>query len=167
MSFDEIIDRYKDAIFRMVYMHIGDFHKAEDITQEIFIKIFKNLSKFRGDSSIFTWIYKITINTISTYAKRSRTMADMLSVDYMEDLPDDDWDEEKLIEGLRNSSVISLIQRLPDKYKEVLILYYYQDLKVEDICSIINEPQGTIKSKLHRGRNMLKDMLLKEGVSNG
>ncbi|HCJ58809.1 sigma-70 family RNA polymerase sigma factor [Lutispora sp.] len=167
MSFDEIIDRYKDAIFRMVYMHIGDFHKAEDITQEIFIKIFKNLSKFRGDSSIFTWIYKITINTISTYAKRSRTMADMLSVDYMEDLPDDDWDEEKLIEGLQNSSVISLIQRLPDKYKEVLILYYYQDLKVEDICSIINEPQGTIKSKLHRGRNMLKDMLLKEGVSNG
>lgn len=94
-------------------------------------------------------------------------MADMLSVDYMEDLPDDDWDEEKLIEGLQNSSVISLIQRLPDKYKEVLILYYYQDLKVEDICSIINEPQGTIKSKLHRGRNMLKDMLLKEGVSNG
>jgi len=167
LSFDEIIDRYKDAIFRMVYMHIGDFHKAEDITQEIFIKIFKNLSKFRGDSSIFTWIYKITINTISTYAKRSRTMADMLSVDYMEDLPDDDWDEEKLIEGLQNSSVISLIQRLPDKYKEVLILYYYQDLKVEDICSIINEPQGTIKSKLHRGRNMLKDMLLKEGVSNG
>ncbi len=167
MSFDEIIDRYKDAIFRMVYMHIGDFHKAEDITQEIFIKIFKNLSKFRGDSSIFTWIYKITINTISTYAKRSRTIADMLSVDYMEDLPDDDWDEEKLIEGLQNSSVISLIQRLRDKYKEVLILYYYQDLKVEDICSIINEPQGTIKSKLHRGRNMLKDMLLKEGVSNG
>ena len=95
------------------------------------------------------------------------TIADTLSVDHMEDIPDDAWDEEKLVEGLQNSSVISLIQRLPDKYKEVLVLYYYQDLKVEDICSVLNEPSGTIKSKLHRGRNMLKEMLLKEGVSNG
>lgn len=166
MSFDEIIDKYKDAIFRMVYVHIGDFHRSEDITQEIFIRIYRSLSKFRGDSSIYTWIYRISINTIRTYAK-DRTIADTLSVDHMEDIPDDAWDEEKLVEGLQNSSVISLIQRLPDKYKEVLVLYYYQDLKVEDICSVLNEPSGTIKSKLHRGRNMLKEMLLKEGVSNG
>ena len=167
MSFDEIIDKYKDAIFRMVYVHIGDFHRSEDITQEIFIRIYRSLSKFRGDSSIYTWIYRISINTIRTYAKKDRTIADTLSVDHMEDIPDDAWDEEKLVEGLQNSSVISLIQRLPDKYKEVLVLYYYQDLKVEDICSVLNEPSGTIKSKLHRGRNMLKDMMIKEGVCSG
>lgn len=160
MSFDEIIDKYKDVVFRMVYMHIGDFHKSEDITQEIFIKIYRNLSKFRGESSIYTWIYRITINAIRTYGKRNKAVADTISVDYIEDIPDDDWDEDKLIEGLQNSSVMSLIQKLPDKYKEVLILYYYQDLKIEDICSIVNEPDGTVKSKLHRGRNMLKDMLI-------
>lgn len=160
MSFDEIIEKYKDAIFRMVYMHIGDFHKSEDITQEVFIKIYRNLNKFRGDSSIYTWIYRISINTIRTYGKRDKAVADTISVDYMEDIPDGSWDEDRLIEGLQSSSVVSLIQRLPDKYKEVLILYYYQDLKIEDICSIVNEPAGTVKSKLHRGRNMLKDMLI-------
>lgn len=167
MNFDEIIDRYKDVIFRMVYMHIGDFHKSEDITQEIFIKIYRNLSKFRGDSNIYTWIYKITINTIRTYAKKDKALGNALPIDYIEDVPDDTWDENELIEALQNTRVISLIQRLPEKYKEILILYYYQDLKVEDICSVLNEPSGTIKSKLHRGRNMLKEMLLKEGVCDG
>ena len=160
MSFDEIIHKYKDVVFRMVYMHIGDFHKSEDITQEIFIKIYRSLSKFRGDSNIYTWVYKIAINTIRTHGKKNTTEKDTLSIDYLEELPDDAWDEDKLIEEIQNSSIMSLIQRLPDRYKEVLILYYYQDLKVEDICYIVNEPAGTIKSKLHRGRNMLKDMLL-------
>lgn len=159
MSFDEIIEKYKDVVFRMVYIHIGDFHKSEDVTQEVFIKIYRNLNKFRGDSNIYTWIYKITINTIRTCAKKDKVLEN-LSINYIEDVPDDAWDENVLIEALQNSKVVSLIQRLPEKYKEVLILYYYQDLNVEDICSIINEPQGTIKSKLHRGRNMLKDMLI-------
>ncbi|MEA4849141.1 MAG: sigma-70 family RNA polymerase sigma factor [Clostridiaceae bacterium] len=167
MNFVEIIDKYKDAVFRIVYLHIGDYHISEDITQEVFIKIYRNLSKFRGDSGIYTWIYRIAINTIRTHTNKEKTMENTLSVDYIEDAPDDVWDEDKLIEGIQNSSVISLIQKLPDKYKEVLILYYYHDIRVEDISSIVNEPAGTIKSKLHRGRNMLKDMLIKEGVCSG
>ena len=163
MSFDEIIEKYKDIVFRMVYMHIGDFHKSEDITQEIFIKIYRNLSKFRGDSSLYTWIYKIAINTIRTYGSKDKE----LYLDYYEDIPDDAWDESKLLEGIQKANVVSLIQSLPNKYKEVLILYYYQDLKVEEISYITGEPPGTIKSKLHRGRNLLKGMLLKEGVYNG
>ncbi|MGI5998315.1 MAG: RNA polymerase sigma factor [Lutispora sp.] len=163
MNLDEIIKKYKDIIFRMVYMHIGDFHKSEDITQEIFIKIYRNLNKFRGDSSLYTWIYKIAINTIKTHGSKDKE----LYVDYFEDISDDAWDESKLLEGIQKANVVSLMQSLPNKYKEVLILYYYQDLKVEEISYITGEPSGTIKSKLHRGRNMLKSMLLKEGVNNG
>jgi RNA polymerase sigma-70 factor (ECF subfamily) len=163
LNLDEIIKKYKDIIFRMVYMHIGDFHKSEDITQEIFIKIYRNLNKFRGDSSLYTWIYKIAINTIKTHGSKDKE----LYVDYFEDISDDAWDESKLLEGIQKANVVSLMQSLPNKYKEVLILYYYQDLKVEEISYITGEPSGTIKSKLHRGRNMLKSMLLKEGVNNG
>lgn len=167
MSFDEIIDKYRDVVFGMVYLHIGDYHISEDITQEVFIKIYRNLSKFRGDSGIYTWIYRITINTIRTHASKEKAVRNKFSFDYMEDAPDDFWDEDKLIEGIQNSSVISLIQKLPDRYKEVLILYYYQDIRVEDISSIVNEPVGTVKSKLYRGRSMLRDMLIKEGVCSG
>lgn len=167
MNFDELIDKYKDVVFRMVYLHIGDYHISEDITQEIFIKIYRNLSKYRGDGGIYTWIYKIAINTIRTHANKEKAVGNTLSIDYMGDASDDVWDEDRLIEGIQNTCMISLIQKLPDKYKEVLILYYYQDIKVEDISSIVNEPPGTIKSKLHRGRNMLKDMLIKEGVCSG
>ena len=107
------------------------------------------------------------MNTIRTYIKKDTAYKNMLSLDEIYELPDTRWNEEELINALQNRSIVELIYKLPFIYKEVLALYYCEDIKVEQIAAILKEPVGTIKSKLHRGRNMLKAMILEEGIIDG
>ncbi len=150
-EFDEIVHLYKDRIFKVLYMKVGNMEDAMDLTQDVFFKVYKALPKFRGDSSIYTWIYRIAINTANTFLKK-RGRFQSSSIEDMEDnsLQFNLNNEENLKTLLK-----SKIEELPEHYKDVLLLHYFEGFDYKEIADVLGLNIGTVKSRLFRARELL------------
>lgn len=149
----ELINEYGDSILRMCYVYLKDYHLAEDIVQETFLQVYKNYGSFRQDSSIKTWITRIAINLCKNQmrtrwfsAKREEEFPMLF---YTEDY-DGVIDREQLITAIGN---------LKPKYREAVLLFYYQELSVKEIADLLNKKESTIKVRLKRAREQLKEEL--------
>ncbi|MEL7564519.1 MAG: sigma-70 family RNA polymerase sigma factor [Dehalobacterium sp.] len=164
---DEWMRLYGDRIIRVVYLIIDDYHVAEEITQEVFVRAFKSMNSFRGDSSAYTWLYRIALNLSRNHLnRRSRIRFRSLNMEEKEDVLTES-PEEKVARKAMNSKVRASIIQLPLIYREVIILHYFEDLKVSEIAQVLQQPEGTVKSKLSRGREALENTLRKEVLEDG
>lgn len=158
-----MIDDYGDMVLKTAYMYLKDMHRAEDAFQEVFIKAFKNYSSFRGESSEKTWIIKITINVCRDILKsfwNKRVIhgyEDILSIS-------DNNAEEEAIENMGKQELFSKVLSLPAAYREAIILYYYHEFSTIEVSRILDIPEGTVRSRLSRGREMLKKYIIKGEV---
>lgn len=160
-AYEEIVNTYANKLFKVCYLMLKDEKEAEDVVQETFIKVFKNIASFRGESSIYTWIYRIALN-ISRDVIRKRQ--EVLSFE-------DEWIgeedvEEKVEESIDREVLRRSLKSLNPIYRECLILFYFEDLSIREISQILDESEGTIKSKLSRGRKLLKNSVEKGGQFN-
>jgi RNA polymerase sigma-70 factor (ECF subfamily) len=162
-AFEELLARYGDRLLRLCYLIVKDQNAAEDILQEIFIQIYKKVSSYRGNSSFYTWVYKIAINLCRNYIRRTDNY---FQIDNDDDIEAFDDVELETIDNIYRGRIKDIVFAMPELYREVIILFYYEDLPVKQICTILDEAENTIKSRLHRGRLILRDNLLKEGVSS-
>ncbi|WP_053955107.1 RNA polymerase sigma factor [Inediibacterium massiliense] len=158
-ALEKFMDLYGTKLFRTIYLMVKDEKLAEDILQEVFITLFYKIHQFRKESSLYTWIYKITIHKCNKYMKTSwfqRVFPTDIIWDHFKNSQDfqDEYVDKEHIQNL--------IFSLPDHYRCILILFYYEDFTMEEIHQITGENINTIKSKLHRGRKLLKDLLEKE-----
>lgn len=149
----DLIDEYGNSIFRMCFLYLKDFHLAEDAVQETFIKVYKNHSSFKGDSSEKTWVIRIAINVCKNYLrgswwKRIDESAVLESVPVKENFDDE---KSELAENL-----ILEVMKLNTKYKEVILLYYYQELKVREIAEVLLIPEATVSTRLKRAKDKLR-----------
>lgn len=151
-----LINEYGDSVLRMCYIYLRDYQLAEDVAQETFIRVYQHYGRFRNQSSVQTWILKIAINLcknqMRTHWWRYRSEKELLEVDttgYYDGLVD-------------RQTVLSEIGKLPIKYKEVILLYYYQQLTILEIAGLLNEKESTVKSRLVRARKKLKTKMEKE-----
>lgn len=128
---------------------------AMDLTQDVFLKVYKALPKFRGDSSIYTWIYRIAINTANTFLKK-RGKHQSSSIEDMEDdsLQFNINNEENNEENLK-TILKSKIEELPEHYKDVLLLHYFEGFDYREIADVLGINIGTVKSRLFRARELL------------
>lgn len=153
MDLERIVNEYGDALLRMCFLYLKDHAMAEDAVQETFLRAFRHQDGFRGESSVKTWITRIAINVCK----------DMLTDPWArhrsgEDLPDEATPESDI--SSEDRYVISgKIANLPPKYKEVILLHYYQELKLSEIAEILGESESTIKTRLKRARDMLRSEL--------
>jgi RNA polymerase sigma-70 factor (ECF subfamily) len=168
-AFAVLVDRYKDRIHYMVRRMVGG-PEDEDLTQEVFIKVYQAISGFRGGSSFKTWIYKIAHNLCLSELRKKGRRGEHLSIDEEGDekihylLPDTRNDLEDEIEKRDLSeSIRTLMERLPPQYRTVLTLFYMEQAKYEEIADIMGIPLGTVKTHIHRARLRLRDLLLDEG----
>lgn len=162
------MDCYGDRIMRAVYLIVQDYHQAEEITQDVFMKAYHKLSSFRGESSDYTWLYRIALNLARNNLRRKARIR-FLPLDKGE-LEGEDRGERLEDETCRKTvrdNIRRCIARLPLKYREVVVLHYFEDMKIADIANILGQPAGTIKSKLSRGREALEQMLREEGLDHG
>lgn len=148
-----LMNEYGDCVLRMCYLYLHDYQMAEDVAQETFIKVYQHYGEFQNKSSVKTWILKIAINLcknqMRTHWWKYRSDKEFLEADtneYYDTLLD-------------KQMVLSEIGKLSTKYKEVILLYYYQELTVPEIASLLNEKESTIKARLVRGRKKLKPEL--------
>lgn len=150
--FQQILDRYRDKVAGLIFSVTNSRDELEDIAQEVFISAYKNLNTFENRSRFGTWIYRITINKCRDWQRRTysrRTLeylgfggADRASPDENEGLED----QEEIRTAVRN---------LPEKYKVVIILYYYHDLSCQEVADVLGIPKKTVETRLIRGRNQL------------
>ncbi len=169
-SFDEIVADNENKIFNTIYSFVGDYDDALDLTQETFICAFRNISKFRQEASVSTWLYTIAVNICKkNYNKRKKILA--LFSDSI-DNPDSNGyinaqslQEQSIEEKMEINEEQSLIRQeissLPKRYKAVIILKYLQDLSYEEIADIVGCNVGTVKSRLSRAKDKLKPKLKK------
>lgn len=151
--FTELLKKYEKRIFNLVYYRVGNVEDAMDLTQDIFFKVYKNLHRFRGESTYLTWIYKIALNHTSTYLKRKK-LFNLLPIHTLDE--NKLTYEEKVEEGEKRKELVrEKIMHLKEPLRDVLVLFYIDGRSIDEISEILNIPVGTVKSRLKRGRDTL------------
>ncbi|CAH0122662.1 RNA polymerase sigma factor FliA [Paenibacillus sp. CECT 9249] len=166
-AFAEIVDLFKDKIFHLAYRMLNNRHEAEDVVQDTFLRVFKNLDRYDEHQKFSTWIYRIGTNLcIDRLRKRKPTysldaeMNDQEGIDGYSMIPSDDvTPESELIVSETQQLIRDAIDTLPAKYKSVMILRYLQDLSLQEISDVLDMPVTTIKTRVHRGREFLRKRL--------
>jgi RNA polymerase sigma-70 factor (ECF subfamily) len=170
-AFDQLVIKHKDKLFNMVYWLLGDYQETNDCAQEIFIKVFKYIKKFRFQSSFSTWLYRIAINTCknrrksSAYRWKKRTISlenpenpnqDNRSYEIQNGSPSP---ENRLEKKERIMLIRKAINALPQEQNQVVVLRDIQGLSYQKIADITGLNLGTVKSRLARARLELKNKL--------
>ena len=159
-AFDLIVKNFSGKVMRLAYSILGDRAGAEDITQDVFVRIWRALPAYRGMSSVSTWIYSITRNTCLTALKRARSR-NAISLD--EPSIRAEAESEAFLPG--ESSVIdlpSLLSRIPEKHRQVAMLFYMEEKSYEEVSRQLDLPIGTVRTYLYRARKALTLLLLQE-----
>ncbi|MFS0723322.1 sigma-70 family RNA polymerase sigma factor [Paenibacillus sp. 1P07SE] len=155
-----VMERYGSMIIRTAFLLLRDRHWAEDVSQEVFIALYRRISQLHDHGSLRPWLVRITINECRQRMRRAAWTRLIFL--------DKGWDERTAStpgpeESAEAISLAAVIQTLPYKYREVIVLYYYHDLTVDAISGQLQEKSSTVKSKLARARAMLKHKLQEEG----
>lgn len=170
-AFDELVLKYKDRLFNLVYWFLGDYQDANDCAQETFIKVFKSIKKFRFESAFSTWLYRIAINTCknkiksSAYRWKKKTVSLETSNSskngnpFSEIVNGSPTPVVALEKKERMMRIQKAINSLPEEQNKVVVLRDIQGLSYQDISDITGLNLGTVKSRLARGRLELKNRL--------
>jgi RNA polymerase sigma-70 factor, ECF subfamily len=166
-AFGEIVEIYKDKVFQISYRMLGNRHEAEDIAQEAFIRAYVNINSYNSKFKFSTWLYRITTNLCIDRIRKKKP-------DYYLDaevagtegltlysqipsktrLPEDDVETLEIQDAIQRE-----ITRLPEKYRSVIVLKYIEELSLNEISEILDLPLGTVKTRIHRGREALRKQL--------
>lgn len=155
---ERLINLYGSDVLRVANTYMKNTTLAEDIFQEVFVKAFKNINFFRKESSEKTWLIRITINTCKDYLK-SAWHNKVTSIEDSFDPASSQNIEKELITEENKNNIAKEILNLPDKYKEILILYYYQDFSSKEISQILHLPETSVRTRMKRAREILKNKL--------
>jgi RNA polymerase sigma-70 factor (ECF subfamily) len=170
-AYSKIIEKYQNMAFRYVYSQFNNYDETMDITQDIFIMSLEALKSFRKESKFSTWFFSIMVNYCKNYRKKSRRYNTIPingtrdEEDYEMQIPDERSDPESTVitdESLR--IVREEIHRLPDDYREVLVLRDIEGLSYNEICEILDIKLSNVKVRIHRGRELLKNRLYTRGL---
>ncbi len=171
-AFSELVEKYSHQVFALCIKILNDYGEAEDLTQEVFLKVYKNIKKFKGKSKFSTWLYQITlnaaINRVNYLKKRHHYDISSINVtsvrggdeDYGIDLADPSRTSEDDVIGKETYQIIlKAINELPEEFRVVILLRDVEEKSYQEIAEILNVPEGTVKSRIHRAREILKKKL--------
>ncbi|WP_102028164.1 sigma-70 family RNA polymerase sigma factor [Salirhabdus sp. Marseille-P4669] len=151
-----IMNQYGRSLMNFAYTYVKDWSLAEDIIQEVFISVYR-YSELKQVHSLKSWLYMITSNKCKDFLRKSYVKNDILAGIRGYFWKDHHHTPEKILLSTSKNKMISLhILNLPVKYREVIILFYYEDLSIKEIGELLQQKESTVKSKLLRGREKLK-----------
>ncbi|MBL8018927.1 MAG: RNA polymerase sigma factor [Leptospirales bacterium] len=162
-AFIELISPYQVRLLRRAHALLGSLEDAEDALQESLIMAYRSLANFRGESGIYTYVYRIVINKChDSVRKRKRTESE--SLDNIPLISDERVSISKNHELSEESSYLILqINKLDKKYRQVLLMRYYDALSYQEIADLIHISVGTVKSRLFKARELLKRSIVRDG----
>ena len=169
-SFSELIDEYKNLVFNLAYRMTNNLDDAEDISQEVFIRVYKSLYNFNPNYKFSTWLYQVTLNFCRDKFRKGKIPSVSLDAPLNKDdqknfsslIPNNENNPEEIfIEVEQTNFINKLISSLPPKYREVIVLRHLRDLSYEEMSKILNISLGSVKTRLFRARELLKNKLKK------
>lgn len=146
-QYNRIVEKYSDMIFRIAYQYFYNKYDAEDVTQDVFLKLLYKKAFFKDEEHIKSWLIRVTINQCLDY-KKSLARREMVSIDNLE-IP---FTQEE-------RGIIEELYLLKEEERNILYLYYYEGYKIKEISHILKQKQNTINSKLTRARKKLKEIM--------
>src|SRR5215207_3743051 len=170
-SFEELVRRYQRPISAYVYRMVGNYESALDLTQEIFIKVYNSLRRYRCEFKFSTWIYKIAHNAAIDHLRRSASREQSLVMGPEHDpfdLPIESGrlsPEQESERKERRGEIELVVRALPANYRELIILRHSQDLSYEEIVEVTGLPLGTVKNRLFRAREMMRQQFVEKGIT--
>jgi RNA polymerase sigma factor, sigma-70 family len=165
-AFESLVRRYQRQVANLIYVTMGGRDDVEDIAQEVFIRVYRSLPKFKFDASFFSWLYRITMN-LCIDEIRKRKIRRVLSLDYLTEdnleknrkSKDYTMASDSVLTEEKRQVIQSALQRLTPEHREVLVLREYQDLSYNEIAETLNLRLEAVKSRIFRARVELKNLL--------
>jgi len=154
-AFSELVRRHRPRVLRTAYGILGSTQEAEDVAQEVFIKVWNSLSRYHGQGAFASWLYRIAVNTSIDALRRRR---DDLPLDELQSVGEE-RPEESVLRRAERGRVRLAVRSLPPACRAALVLREYEQLSYKEIAEVLQVPIGTVMSRLHYGRQTLKKML--------
>ena len=158
-AFRELVDQYKGLVFALIARSMTDRARAEELAQDVFLKVHKGLPYFRGESKLSTWMYRIVINVLSQERPRGTTIS-------LDDPPTGDRpalqvaaDDRSFGDLVLKDRLQKAIERLPVQYQVLVNGHYLKGMRYEDLAEALDLPMGTVKTHLHRAKRQLRRLL--------
>ena len=164
-AFGELVDRYKDRVFRLLSRYCRDSVECEDLAQDVFLKVFRKLHTFKHDSQFFTWLYRITVNAATDHLSRAGTRKLRLVEDtaVFERGDQEDSSPTASLEAEELGQITrAIVDQLPEKFRTILVLREFEGLSYTEIADVLEIQLGTVESRLFRARQRFKDALTRQ-----
>ncbi|MDY2587249.1 RNA polymerase sigma factor [Winogradskyella aquimaris] len=160
-AYAQLVDKYKDLVYTLAIRMLKNREEAEEVAQDTFIKVFKSLENFKGDSKFSTWIYRVAYNTCLDRIKKNKKHLNNVTIDEFTFNKLDTIDNalDNIIKEEKNTLIKNCINKLPEDSSALLTLFYFEELSLEEISKIINIETNTVKVKLFRARKKLATIL--------
>ncbi|KON67306.1 RNA polymerase sigma factor SigW [Peribacillus butanolivorans] len=166
-AFGEIVELYKDKVFQICFRMLGNRQEAEDLAQEAFVRAFVNIRSFNIQMKFSTWLYRIATNLCIDRLRKKKPdyyldaeVSGSEGLNMYSQIASDMAKPEDEVESLELQETIQVeIMKLPEKYRSVIVLKYIEELSLKEISEILDLPVGTVKTRIHRGREALRKQL--------
>ncbi|EPZ44643.1 sigma-70 family RNA polymerase sigma factor [Alicyclobacillus acidoterrestris] len=161
---EEWMDAYGSDVIHLAYSYVHNYHRAEDIAQDVFLRAWRNWESFQGNSSVKTWLLSITANRAKDYLRSWSAKHEVADDgDALAAISVSDTATEVAVK-LDRDELWQTVHRLPEKYREVVILYYERELSSQEVAEVLGITEQAVRTRLHRGRQLLKRALSEEGM---
>ena len=170
-GFEELVRRYQRPIVGYVFRMLGDYDSSLDVTQEVFIKVYNSLARYSSEYKFSTWLYRIAHNAAIDHMRRNSVNSQSLETEsedgaYQLQLessgPTPEQDHQR---SEWRAEIDSVIKRLPGPYRELIVLSHSQDMSYDEIAEVTGLPLGTVKNRLFRAREMMREIFVERGFT--
>ncbi len=167
-AFREIVERYKKKVYYIAYDIVGDHHEAEDISQEVFMKMYRALHRFRKDAKMSSWLYQIAVNTSIDSLRRKKTKLSINVEDLdqvgrrehaLESASPETNPERRAVASLMQEHIDQALHRITPQERAVFVMRHYNEFKIKEIADVLDVSSGTVKSLLFRALKKLRKEL--------
>lgn len=167
VAFSQLVERYQVAVYNLCYRMLGQSEEAEDAAQEVFLRIYRQLGAYNSAHRFSTWVLSIASHyCIDQLRKRRLTVVPIESIinwaRSRQPQPDD-----LALEGEQRDQIQALLHRLPEKYRLALVLRYWHDLSYSEMAQVMKLPENTVKTRLHRARQMMASLIKEREEQRG
>ncbi len=170
-GFEELVRRYQRPITSYVYRMLGDYESSLDVTQEVFIKVYNSLGKYSSEYKFSTWLYRIAHNAAIDHMRRNSLNAMSIEAENSDgtyqlqiesQLPSPEQDHER---GEWRLEIDAVVRCLPPAYRDLILLRHSRELSYDEIAQVTGLPLGTVKNRLFRAREMMRQVFLERGFT--
>jgi RNA polymerase sigma-70 factor, ECF subfamily len=156
-AFEKIVRRWQSPLVNLAYRFCRDPQRAEEMAQDAFLQIYRQLPKFRGDAAFSTWVFAVALNLFRSSLRRK--WPPMESIDTLAELAGGRLPHLQLEQDEREDLIRRAVAALPSRYRDAVIIFYFREMDLTETAIILGVPEGTAKAWLHRGRELLRRKL--------